>query len=338
MQVSNASAFSLRSFHEDTLDIRYIRLTFTLQMLEDAELPCHKGSMLRGGMGQVLLDVNCIHSPRADCSNCDFESECIVQRIMYAKPEIQPEYMSGVDSVGYVLECEDHREHFYNGDTLSFRLLLFGKTIVYFSQFLNAFFTLGSRGLGRQHGHFRLISVTNSVNKEILTRLGPDISLYKIRTVKDYVNYRLKKLAGPYPLSAEENLLQIRFHSPLTLKYHGQQMQEFSVEALIAALSRRIYMLDCFEGISEEQIDTRTWPVPAMYTEEHHEVKVKRFSERQQSTMAFRGIEGHVLMELPDEPLMRLLIAGELVHIGKNTSFGFGRYSLSLIPKNRDDS
>ena len=44
--------------------------------------------------------------------------------------------------------------------------------------------------------------------------------------------------------------------------------------------------------------------------------------------MFLKGIVGEIdLADISDE-MLELLLAGELIHIGKNTSFGFGRFIL----------
>ena len=41
-----------------------------------------------------------------------------------------------------------------------------------------------------------------------------------------------------------------------------------------------------------------------------------------------KGIKGYALLpELPQD-IIYLLLAGELIHIGKNTSFDFGKYHI----------
>ena len=47
---------------EEALKIRYIKLHFTVSMLEDTELPVEKVSALRGGMGEMLLRPNCVRA------------------------------------------------------------------------------------------------------------------------------------------------------------------------------------------------------------------------------------------------------------------------------------
>lgn len=108
-------------------DIRYTKLTFVVQFTEDTMLPKQKVSAIRGGIGEMLLRANCVRG--RECEKCDFADECIVQRIMYSKYEKKPSFVTTGESVGYVLECDNYKEEFYQGDQLSFQLILFGKIL-----------------------------------------------------------------------------------------------------------------------------------------------------------------------------------------------------------------
>ena len=44
--------------------------------------------------------------------------------------------------------------------------------------------------------------------------------------------------------------------------------------------------------------------------------------------MTLLGIKGKVWFNDANEDTMKLLFAGELLHIGKNSSFGFGEYQV----------
>ena len=149
------------------MQIRYIKLHFTVVLLTDAILPVDKVSALRGGMGEMLLRANCVRD--RTCKSCDFESECIVRRTMYSKYEIVPRFVTTDDSVGYILECENYDEEFRKGDFLRFQLILFGRTIVYFNQYIQAFYALGMEGIGKNHIRYRIWSVTNTQNEPLLS-------------------------------------------------------------------------------------------------------------------------------------------------------------------------
>lgn len=301
------------------LQVRYVKLHFELRMTEDTQLPMNKVSAIRGGIGEMLLRANCIRDRQ--CGSCDFESECIVRRTLYSKFDERPDFVTSGDSVGYVLECEDYEKNYYEGDLLEFRLILFGKTIVYFNQFLQAIYQLGMTGIGRAHARYEIASVRNSVGKDILRGLEVFMEQYQVLTLWDYVRYRQNSFA--------DQMLpdRIRFRTPLTLKHQGKIQGTFSPETMLPALCRRIYMLDCFEGLGCEMLK---WEgiYPKMLTESSEWITVYRYSSTQDQKMPLRGIKGEMQLEEIPEELLPLLLAGEITHIGKNTSFGFGRYRL----------
>ncbi|MDO5133445.1 MAG: CRISPR system precrRNA processing endoribonuclease RAMP protein Cas6 [Eubacteriales bacterium] len=308
---------------EDLLRIRYVKLHFTLEILQDGCLPQQKASALRGGMGRMLLMTNCIRDE--NCSSCDFEEDCLVRRMMYPKMQIRPQFMTGQDSEGYVLECENREVEFREGDELEFNLLLFGRTIVYFNQFLQAFYYLGMQGLGAQHIPFRVKYVTNTKRQKIVEGTNVYKEYYQVRTVEEYVRYRL----GARDIPDYDTLV---FHSPLSLKYRGEVQEAFSPEAILAAAERRIYILNCYEGRLEGEDFERPGleaHIPRLVEQRVFKEKVKRFSGTHNASVSFYGIRGSCRITGLDETARILLIAGELIHIGKNTSFGFGRYTLT---------
>ncbi len=65
---------------ESLLQVKYIKLHFTLQIAEDSMLPVYKASALRGGIGEMLLRVNCVGDRK--CELCEYEPEGIVRRVI----------------------------------------------------------------------------------------------------------------------------------------------------------------------------------------------------------------------------------------------------------------
>ena len=191
---------------------------------------------------------------------------------------------------------------------------------MYFSQFLQAICQLGFAGLGKDHSRYDIVSIGNTRGKELLD--GQDILMgrYEVQTVKDYVRYRLGQ-KSPWEK-------RIRFKTPVTLKYQGKFQEELILEAIIPAILRRIYILDCFEGLDCQEL---RWEkdFPEAVGQNCRMITVYRYSSTQDRKVALRGVKGDMeLSELPQE-LLPVLLAGEILHIGKNTSFGFGRYRVS---------
>lgn len=301
------------------LKIHYIKLFFTLELAENTVLPENKVSALRGGIGEMLLRANCIQD--RECERCYFASECIIQHTMYSQFEKKPRFVTTGESIGYVIECDNYQKEFMKGNTLMFQLILFGKTAVYFNLFLQAIHMLGMNGLGKQASHFRVRNIENMSGEPILDGLDVYMDRYRVKQLEDYVEKRLKTLEGV-------TSVKMIFETPLTVKYNGKFLQEFNMEAIIRSLKRRIYMLDCFEGIDGEDAFNQDYPFLVIRRQEVERKAVKRFSSRKQSSMYLNGIQGEIELEQVKPDTLGLLLAGEQMHIGKNTSFGFGKYRI----------
>ena len=144
---------------EEYLNIRYTKLYFVIEFVEDTELVRDKASALRGGMGEMLLRIHCIADRQ--CEKCSFAEECIVQRIMYSPMVSKPGYMKEGNSVGYILDCSDKKKLYRAGDLMEFELLLFGNSIVHFAEYVSAFAMLGQTGLGKNKSRFQIHEIRN---------------------------------------------------------------------------------------------------------------------------------------------------------------------------------
>lgn len=306
---------------ELTFDIPYIELDFYVEMLRDAVLPENKVSALRGGMGQMLLRQNCVSD--RNCGDCMFLKACPVMHTLYTYMENKPEYVTGKESVGYLIECEDTKEEFKEGDGFVFRLILFGDSIVYFNLYLQAFCNLGMSGLGKNRARFGIAEVKNIQGEKIINGSRIDMRKYKICSLSDYIARRkteLEEKTGRYAMF---------FTTPLSMKYQQKYVKEFHPEALVKGAVRRLRMLNYYIGHPCDSPEFQKYPMVQSQTVQSK--RSKRYSSTQKNTMPLKGITGTVIFEeMPDECL-DYLIAGEMTHIGKNTSFGFGKYFLDSI-------
>lgn len=304
---------------QEALSVHYIKLSFTLVLTEDTVLPEHKVSALRGGMGEMLLRANCIRDRKCEC--CYFASECMIHHTMYSQFEKKPRFVTTGESIGYVIECDNYRQKFAKDDTLMFHLILFGRTAVYFNLFLQAIHMLGMNGLGKHESHFQIADIANTDGELILDGVDVHMERYQVKQIRTYVEHRLKTLKGTVPA-------KMIFETPLTMKYNGDFLREFHMDAIIRSVKRRIYMLDCFEGIDGEEAFDHHYLLPVIRHQEVRRRAVRRFSTRKQSAMYLNGIQGEIKLGQIEPETLGLLLAGELIHIGKNTSFGFGKYRM----------
>ena len=305
---------------KEALQIPYIKLHFDVVFIEDALLPQNKVSALRGGMGDMLMRTACVGD--GVCVQCMFKPECIIHKTIYSQYDRKPKFVTEEGGIGYVIECENYEQQFQKGTYLRFNLLLLGKTIAYFHLFLEAFKELGKAGLGSAQSKYEIVTVTNSLNRIIYSNGKLEMSQYQVLKIYDYVLYRQNQLAS----GVLEN--KIVFKTPVTLKYRGEYLQEFQMEPILIAASRRIFMLDNYIGVDNDYYQKEEFCIPEIVCQNNTRIKVRRFSQRKQSSMVLIGIKGYCVVEKLYPEILLLLLAGELTHIGKNTSFGFGRYRI----------
>lgn len=308
------------------LQVRFIKLKFTISFRHDSILPKDKVSALRGGLGKMLLSTNCIRDRQ--CSECDFENECVVQRIIYSKFAIKPEFVTTEAGVGYILECCDIREKVKCGDKLDFYLILFGKTIVYFYQIYQAFVMLGEKtGIGKYHSKFTVERIKNFEGVTLQRNNYIDMKNYVIHRLYDYILFRKLQIGDV----STDTKIRMTFDTPATLKSQGAFIQKFEMEPILNAIIRRLYMLNCFEGIKIyiDNYEVSNF-IPEIMFQEYKLESLKRYSNRKEEKMVFKGLKGYLVLRGVSEEVLTLLLIGELIHIGKNTTFGFGQYHLKL--------
>jgi hypothetical protein len=341
--------------------IRYVILTFTIRMSDSCVLPPEKCSMFRGGFGNCLLDGNCICAVKPpDCAKCSFEQACIVRNIMYASLKCRVPSLHGVQSEGYIFDCMDKRTRFLQGDMFSFSMTLFGDIIVYLQPVLQALFRLGQEGIGKERAGFEIVKIKNSFGDDLFKNGSIYLKNYQFQYLDEYILDRKKEFS-----KEKSNGVKIKLESPLSLQYQGTMLKVFHAGAFLNGLARRAYIMSCFEGqdgaVWRKWKDGTAWgdfnsvrrqenmpqmsgwiekeqkkQVQTEKGEEEYipkiEVKncvykeIKRYSSTQKKKMPLCGIEGEFMLKEPTEEMMWYLFAGEILHVGKYSSFGFGKY------------
>lgn len=293
----------------------FTKLNFQLEFTTEGSLPRHKTAALRGGLGQMLLAQNCFGDSKA-CQSCSLVDSCLVQKIMYAKYMIKPAFVTK-ESMGFVMDCKDQSEYANPGQRLTFSMTLFGNTISYFSTILYALTSFGTVGIGKEQVSFAVRKITGRTGEVILEDGRIYLQNVKQETLQEYVEERLA--------NGKNRKGIVRFLSPLSMKHRGEILREFYPEAVLAGVARRIYMINCFQGIPIERQKVSCDNIE-IYEEKSYPASVRRYSTTQREGMTLRGIVGEIRMEGLTLEQQKMLLAGEVLHVGKNTKFGFGKY------------
>lgn len=297
----------------DNLNIRYLKLHFTICFPERVQVYRHKSSALRGGLGNILIEKYCLRDRQ--CKNCDFKEECLAQQILYGRFKIKPPSVTEGESIGYVIECEDYRETIPARGILRFQMLLFGNTINYWRMIIESFADLGGRGFCHSDAKYRLLEVSNTTGESIYKHGEYYPGTAIVHTVKEYVEYRLQKPKDKRAV----------FFTNTNIMFKGKMITEMQGKPLMAALSRRIFFLNCFEGIETKPV---LLEIPRIIDQDMKFGENRRYSNRTETAMFLKGIRGKVDFEEISDDTYAMMLAGELVHIGKDTSFGSGRYTM----------
>lgn len=299
-------------------DVRYIKLTFELEIISDCMLPMNKASALRGGMGNMLLEFNCTHDEEK-CEECDLNSECIVQRIMNPESQIQLSTVpNGAKNSTFIIECFDNRTTFYEGDILRFNLIVFASATEYLLHLIHAFIALGDKGLGSDRSQYNIRNVTNEYKESVFKDGYVYKENIKIHTIREYIDRRKTGLQG---------IEEINFITPLRLLKRGKLVSSIYFEDIISALSRRLQILNALQGVNVGSVMLNS--LGEVLSSDLNWVDINRYSSTQKRKVTMGGVKGKIRFSSEINEYIDYLIAGELVHVGKNVTFGYGKYIIA---------
>ena len=296
------------------------RLEFTTE--QPIHLPEYAGSALRGAFGHALRRAACVTREPA-CSTCALYRSCPYPAIFETPPPLNYERrnMSNVPHP-FVVEPPPWGERVHgSGSTLQFDMVLIGPALKQLSLVIMAWKHALRVGLGPQHGTARLERVfvegeAEPVLADSTGRLRP----------------HAQQLVLPAP-DASPTRATLEFDTPLRLQRNGQVLgvSQLAPRDLLMALLRRVANLvelqiggslnvdfaglnthaDTITGAS--QLTWRDWT---------------RNSSRQQQRMVLGGAVGRWTLDGDLAPFWPLLHLGQWLHVGKNSTFGLGRYRI----------
>ena len=125
----------------------------------------------------------------------------------------------------------------------------------------------------------------------------------------------------------EINSVIIILDSMLTLEQNRIYLQGYRIESILDAVKRRLYALNSFENRKCELCETAE-PLPVDLKQKAHLRGNAYYSNYTPQKMEMQGLKGSIHLSGITEDILDLLIAGELLHIGTNFEFGYGRYHL----------
>lgn len=305
------------------------RHTVTFEAVEAIGLPEYAGAMFRGALGLAFRKVSCA-LPRCDCKTCLLRFRCAYS-VCFETPipndaEILRRYPFAPHP--FVIEPpEDGRNVYEPGECFTLGLCLIGRGRDYLPYFIYALDELARQGLGRGRGKARLLRVTSVGDSR---RVLYDSTTQEL--AGDAPSIKASDIASRVD-ALRDKPLRMDFRSPMRIKKDNQFSKDPGLARIMPSLLRRLHSLDYFHcgGLPSHEVHplleaarrVRTIEGDTRWFDWH------RFSTRQNTAMRLGGFVGHAVYEPVPESLLHLLAWGELVHVGKASSFGHGRYLLS---------
>ena len=307
----------------------YGKYTFACRFTSNASLPEFKGSTLRGVFGRALKKVVCVLK-RQECTACMLNAACLYPQIF--EPDLIHSSETGDNKASsphpFVLEPPISMEtDFRKGDHLDFNLLLFGQTTLKLPYLVYAFDEIGHMGIGKKingrRGTFCLESV-RAGSHTIYS--GTERKLQQIRRPGEL---KLEKSGAP---SSDPHMLTFNFQTPLRLKHNNQLTPELPFHVLVRAMTRRASTLLNAFGEGEPPLD-----YSGMVQRAHGITTAacsltwadwRRYSFRQEQAMLLGGLMGSIAYQGDLEEYLPLIDFCARVHLGKQTTFGLGRFTV----------
>lgn len=311
---------------------RVARYRFDLEAVDELHMPAYQGSTFRGGFGHAFKKMVCFQPNWGACTPCARGNDCPYGYVFEttAPPGVAAPLDLHEITPPFVIEAPHGERRVYRpGERLGFDLLLVGRGITYLPYFLMAFQELGRVGVGKPQGRYvlqRISALHPWRDEREVVFDGVDVRVGGRDLSAGWAD--VAALAGELP----GDRLTLRFRTPTRIKYRDSYIVQPAFHVLVRALLRRISAL-CFfhcgeawggdaraliglaEQVATERADVR-W------------VDWDRFSGRQQQRVPLGGFVGELCYAGDLAPFQTLLALGSLVHVGKATVFGHGRYQI----------
>jgi CRISPR-associated endoribonuclease Cas6 len=184
-----------------------------------------------------------------------------------------------------------------------------------------SFCELGKIGLGKNKGKYELL----------------EVKTFDGKIVYDSKNKVLINVAGngtgfSYNGKEINNKIKLNFVTPTRIKHKGKFVTNLEFYVLIKTILRRISLLMDLYCDTKLELDFNKLIDLAkkvkLVNSNLQWVDWERYSTRQNVRMKLGGFVGEVEYEGNLKLFKELLLLGEQIHIGKNCTFGLGKYKI----------
>jgi len=302
-------------------------LMVQFKALQSARLPYYKGAVIRGGFGLAFRRVACAF-PKRECEACLLRRKCVWSYVFATPRPEESTIMRKYETIPHPFVIDpllDDRTRLERGDTLAFELTLIGRAIEHVPYFIYAFEQMAEQGLGPGRAKFTVDAVRQN---------GTLFYDAESKAITSPLALAHLELSSSKPVrQPDSKSATFRFLTPTRMTYEGRMARRPAFHVVLRSLLRRIGLLAYFHdqaieidyvglikqaeevGTTECSMGTYQW---------------RRYSSRQDRAIDMDGMVGSATYEGEFGPFLPYLRAGEVLHVGKGTSFGMGKYKLEV--------
>lgn len=319
---------------------------FNLEACSRIQLPIYKGSSFRGAFGHALKKVVCTRRDK-NCSLCLLKGQCVYSYVFETPPPEGTKIMRKYPAAPHPFIVEPplgEKLSYQQGENVSFNLVLIGRALDLLPYFIYSFEELGRIGIGRERGKFELKTIrSKSPNGQNLG--SKPVGSPEDPRIDQIYSSDTKRLAGipksslvidtqfPDECKPVSREITLKFETPTRMTFGNRLTRDVEFHIIIRQLLRRLSLLSYFHCGT----DISDWKFKDIIRKAE-EVKVKenaltwfdwqRYSQRQDQKIEMGGFLGDITFQGDIDPFMPLIRAGEMLHVGKGTVFGLGKYSV----------
>lgn len=253
---------------------------------------------IRGAMGYALKRNLCVFKGR-ECVGCLLRENCNYSKFFEPVP---PQGSALQHSMQQAARSWMFNATQFN-DKIQLEITLVGNAQNFLESIITTLDEVGREGLGKNRVRSRVCAVLPTEG------------------------YNLRDLAP-----RQSSKASLHFITPITLRSQGSFMRDWDNHLFFATLLRRITNLSVIHNFSipdsvvktvleqAGKLQTKSFLVPIMQ---------ERSSTHQNRTINYSGLVGDVMFDGVTPELSLILQAGEILSVGKNTVFGYGKFRIT---------
>ena len=351
----------MTSYFPEHLQIGVYRIT--LVALEPVELSAFSAATLRGAFGWSFKRMVCYQPQVKTCEGCLLRGQCPYPRVFEPLPPPGTIYAAQERAVApYVLRrpldpAQEAPRRYGAGEAIIFEVVLMGWANGMLPYFALALQQLEEQGVGRGRGRVMVAAIdllpppqplphpnppqagegaessstSQPFRPQVEAGQGGAIRLFSAQTpgsIENHGGWPARQWISSTPAPAQ---VTVQYVSPTRLQSEGRVQGEPNFAVLYRALLRRVSALCTVHTAQMWETDfaglaTLAQGVQTVAASMKREER-QRHSDRQ-GEMEFWGAEGIMVYQGELAPFWPLLQLGQVLHVGKNCTFGLGRYLL----------